>query len=111
MIWHGFDEADEPSSDKNDPIEMAIANLGSGDVTPAELEEAIITDQARPTLLINSVVIGLTLTLLIGALGAGWRNLAQEFSIDGSFTRLALVAATPVQIFVSLVGGSFPGLF
>jgi hypothetical protein len=102
MIWHGFDDMEESPSDKKDPIEMAIANLGTGDVTPGELEEAI-TDQNRPTLLINSVVVGLTLTLLVGALGAGWRNLAQEFSIDGSFTRLALLAATPVQVFVSLV--------
>jgi hypothetical protein len=106
MIWRGFDEIDEAPSDRRDPIEMAIANLGAGNVTPGELEEAITTDQNRPTLLINSVVVGLTLILLVGALGAGWRNLAQEFSIDGSFTRLALVAATPVQVFVSLVSAS-----
>lgn len=108
MIWHGFDDVDEPPTDKRDPIEMAVTDLGTGDVTPGELEEAI-GDQSRPTLLINSIVVGLTLALLVGALGAGWRNLIQEFSIDGSFTRLALLAATPVQMFVSLVSTSLCG--
>jgi hypothetical protein len=101
VIWH-YDDEEETTSDSKDAPVVTIANVGNGEVTPGELEEST-TVQDRPTLLINSIVVGLTLTLLTAALGAGWRNLAQEFSIDGSFMRLALVAATPVQVFVSLV--------
>jgi hypothetical protein len=101
VIWHYDDEEETPSDSKDAPV-VTIANVGNGEVTSGELEESTMV-QDRPTLLINSIVVGLTLTLLTAALGAGWRNLAQEFSIDGSFMRLALVAATPVQVFVGLV--------
>jgi hypothetical protein len=101
VIWHCDDEEETLSDKKDDPV-VILAKVGDREVTPGELEESAMV-QDRPTLLINSIVVGLTLTLLTAALGAGWRSLAQEFSIDGSFTRLALVAATPVQVFVSLV--------
>jgi hypothetical protein len=101
VIWH-YDEEEETSSDSKIATVVTVVDVGTGEVTPGELEESMMA-QNRPTLLINSVVVGLTLTLLIAALGAGWRSLAQEFSIDGSFLRFALVAATPVQVFVSLV--------
>jgi hypothetical protein len=99
VIWHDGDET--PSDSKDAPV-VTVADVGNGEVTLGELEEQAMV-QDRPTLLINSITVGLTLALLIAALGAGWRSLAQEFSIDGSFTRLALVAATPAQVFVSLV--------
>ncbi|CAL3967834.1 unnamed protein product, partial [Diplocarpon coronariae] len=56
----------------------------------------------RPNMLINPVIVGLTLTLLVSVLGMGFRALAQEVQIDGDYTRLALLAVTPCQIFVSL---------
>ena len=76
-------------------------DLDDGAVTPSDLEEALTTKQ-RPTLLINPIIVGLTLALLVAALGLGWRNLAQEVSIDGKYTRLAVLTVTPCQIFVSL---------
>jgi len=101
VIWHDND-GDETLSDSKDPPVVTVADVGNGEVTLGELEEQTMV-QDRPTLLINSIIVGLTLALLTAALGAGWRSLAQEFSIDGSFTRLALLAATPAQVFVSLV--------
>ncbi|KAG0651997.1 hypothetical protein D0Z07_1157 [Hyphodiscus hymeniophilus] len=97
LIWNGDVNAID---EKNSPS-VSTFELGSDSMTPRDLEEALI-DVQRPTLLINPIIVGLTLTLLIAALGLGWRNLAQEVSIDGRFTRLALLAVTPCQIFVSL---------
>jgi hypothetical protein len=55
-------------------------------------------ENGQPYSSIQSSLALLCLTLLIAALGLGWHNLAQEVSIDGKFTRLALLAVTPCQI-------------
>ncbi|KAL2071672.1 hypothetical protein VTL71DRAFT_12907 [Oculimacula yallundae] len=70
-------------------------------LSPAEIEDAIV-EEKRKTLLINPIIVGLTLTLLISALGLGFRNLAQEIAVDGSYIRLALLVVVPAQVFVSL---------
>ncbi|RCI12097.1 hypothetical protein L249_0881 [Ophiocordyceps polyrhachis-furcata BCC 54312] len=56
----------------------------------------------RPVHLQNSVLVALTLVLVVTSLGAAWRQLAIQVSVDGSYTRLALVALCPLQIFFSL---------
>lgn len=94
MIW-GDGETNEIDHEKKSP-DISTVNLGSGTLTPGELEDAAAT-KPRPTLLLNPIMVGLTLTLLIAALGSGWRNLAQEVSVDGSYVRLALLVVTPCQ--------------
>jgi len=76
---------------------MNVSTLDLGD--GGDLENPV---EARPRVLINPIMIGLCLTILVGALGFGWRHLAYQISVDGSYTRLALLAATPAQVFVSL---------
>lgn len=99
LIWRSdFETTDEKKSAN---VSTTTVDLGDGTMTPSDLEEALATEQ-RPTLLINSIIVGLTLTLLVAALGSGLRNLAQEVAIDGKYTRLALLAVTPCQVFVSL---------
>lgn len=100
MIWGDGEQLYEKQEEKKN-INASTVELPDGIVTPSELEEALIVEN-RPTKLLNSVFVGLTLTLLVAALGSGWRNLAIEVSADGSYTRLALLAATPCQVFVSL---------
>ncbi|KAH6674286.1 glycosyl transferase family group 2-domain-containing protein [Halenospora varia] len=68
----------------------------------AHVSTEALTDEKRPTLLINPIIVGLTLALIVAALGLGWRKLAQEVAIDGSYTRLVLLVVTPAQVFVSL---------
>jgi hypothetical protein len=82
-------------------VNVSTVDLGEDGMPPGDLEEALVP-QNRPTNLLNPILVGLTLTLLIAALGMGWRALAQEVAIDGSYTRLALIVVTPCQIFVSL---------
>jgi hypothetical protein len=100
MIWGDGEKLYEKSEGKKGP-DVSMTELPDVTATPSELEEALIVED-RPTKLLNSVFVGLTLTLLVAALGLGWRNLAIEVSADGSYTRLALLAVTPCQVFVSL---------
>ncbi len=98
LIWMSDEPFDEKTkhSANHSTVEFRDDTMDLGN-----LEHASTTEQ-RPTILINPIMVGLTLTLLIAALGLGWRSLAQEVSIDGNYTRLALLVVTPCQIFVSL---------
>ncbi|CAG8974821.1 hypothetical protein HYALB_00000435 [Hymenoscyphus albidus] len=99
MIWDE-EEADMANEKAKESANVSTVELGD-DSSSADLEEAVPT-QKRPTLLINPIMVGLTLTLLTAALGLGFRNLAQEVAIDGNYIRLALLVVTPCQVFVSL---------
>ncbi|KAE9378208.1 hypothetical protein N431DRAFT_329529 [Stipitochalara longipes BDJ] len=100
IIWGNGEQLYEKPEDKKSS-EVSMVELPDGTVTPSELEEALLVE-SRPTKLLNAVFVGLTLTLLVAALGSGWRNLAIEVSADGSYIRLALLAVTPCQVFVPL---------
>jgi hypothetical protein len=95
MIWSGAEEAE----DEKKMAEVSTVELGME--SGSDVEAAPVTE-TRPLRLINAVMVALTMCLLISALGAGWRNLAEEVSIDGSYTRLALLVFVPAQLFVSL---------
>jgi hypothetical protein len=56
---------------------ISTVELADGTVTPSELEDAPIRG-TRPTLLLNPIMVGGTLTLLNAALGMGWGALAQK---------------------------------
>jgi hypothetical protein len=94
MIWAEGEEEiyDEKKKD---------VQVGSQEVDgKKDLEKA--GPPRRMTMLINPIMVGLTLALLFSALGLGWRNLGLEVAADGKLYRLALLAVTPCQIFVSL---------
>lgn len=97
MIWGNGEAADY---DEKKTANVSIVDIRD-DLTPSELEEAMVSSK-RPTLLLNPIMVGATLALLTAALGLGWRNLAQEVSVDGQYVRLALLVVTPCQVFVSL---------
>ncbi|EGX96293.1 hypothetical protein CCM_00949 [Cordyceps militaris CM01] len=75
-----------------------------GAVAEAEIDEESgeVKPENRPIHLQNTVLVSLTLILVIVSLGAAWRQLAIEVSIDNSYMRLALVALMPLQIFFTL---------
>ena len=98
MIWNQT----EPAFDTNKQDANArIPDTERRTVTAEELEQGMIADK-RPTLLINPIMVGITIALLISALGFGWRDLAQQVSVDHNYIRLAILAVTPSQVFVSL---------
>ncbi|KAF5522052.1 hypothetical protein CGCA056_v006763 [Colletotrichum aenigma] len=96
MIWKTDDgeEDDEPKNEK--AIDVNIEEL-----SPAALEEALRAE-VRPVRLTSSMIVALALGLSIACLGLGYRNLALQSTIDGDYTRWALVAVTPATIFISL---------
>ncbi|KAJ4298359.1 hypothetical protein N0V88_003388 [Collariella sp. IMI 366227] len=92
LVWKSGneDEADE----KGGPtvVEEPEIDEESGELKP----------EKRPVHLLNTYLVTLTLILVVILLGAGFRQLAIEVSVDGSYIRLALVALFPVQIFFTL---------
>ncbi|PNY28669.1 Uncharacterized protein TCAP_01403 [Tolypocladium capitatum] len=78
-----------------------------GGVTEAEIDEESgeVKPEKRPIHLQNTFLVSITLILITVSLGAAWRQLAIEISVDGDYTRLGLVALCPIQIFFTLFFG------
>ena len=94
LVWKTGDNADDD--------EKKEANVG---VYEIDEESGEIIPEKRPLHLQNTVLVSLTMILIMVSLGAGGRQLAVEVAVDGSYTRLALLALTPVQIFFTLFFG------
>lgn len=91
LVWRAgtVDDVDEKNGPGADEPEI---DEESGELKP----------EKRPVHLLNTYLVSLTLILVTVSLGAAWRQLAIEVSVDGNFTRLALVALFPVQVFFTL---------
>lgn len=98
LIWSSGDGEDDETHDEKAPQPV----VAETELDPDQLEEAL-TREHRPIRLESAAIVGLTLALCIICISFGWRYLAIEIMVDGSYTRLALVAAAPVQMFASLV--------
>jgi len=68
-------------------------------------ESGEIIPEKRGLHLQNTVLVALTLMLIMIVLGAGARQIAIEVAVDHSYTRVALLVLTPVQIFFTLFFG------
>lgn len=80
--------------------EKGPTNSRNGDDGAEVDEESGI--EKRPVHLINAVLVGISLALVTVSLGAAWRQLAIQVMVDGNYTRLALAALAPIQIFFTL---------
>jgi len=90
LVWKAGDTEDEEKKEGN--VGVYEIDEESGEIIP----------EKRGLHLQNTVLVALTLILIMASLGAGFRQLAQEVAIDSNYTRLALLALTPVQIFFTL---------
>lgn len=100
MIWgNGPDDLEETLDEK------APAHVDAAEIDPAQLEDALAQEH-RPVQLTSAAMVGLTMALMITCLGLGWRAIVLQIMVDGSMLRLALLAVTPIQFFVSLVRNS-----
>ena len=91
LVWKAGSEDDE--DEKKGPTTTE---------TEIDEESGELRLEKRPVHLQNTVLVTLTLILITVSLGAAFRQLAIEVSVDGNFLRLALVALFPVQIFFTL---------
>ncbi|KAI1136163.1 glycosyl transferase family group 2-domain-containing protein [Hypoxylon sp. FL0543] len=98
-IWGSGDENDmqeekEQNDEKGKGVEI--------DITEVDLEAAASDAEQRDSRLGSPYIVALTLALCISCMGLGLRSLAFEIETDGSFTRLALVAVIPVEMWVAM---------
>jgi hypothetical protein len=104
MIWHKKEhfEASENTSGSSPVNSGPLSDSGHDDAGPLDLESAARAEK-RGVPLTSPVMVGATFILSFGIVGLGWRALALEIKIDGSFFRLFLVLLFPMQFFLSLV--------
>ncbi|KAK7962886.1 uncharacterized protein PG986_003711 [Apiospora aurea] len=93
LVWKTGDEDDDEK--KGGP---GIA------VTEYEIDEESgqIKPEKRPVHMLNTYLVSIVMCIVTVSLGAAWRALAIEVSVDGSYTRLALIALAPIQVFFTL---------
>ncbi|KAK4127322.1 hypothetical protein N657DRAFT_566279 [Parathielavia appendiculata] len=98
IIWGNGDEEAEEDDGAG---EKKSAGAAVHEVDPGQLEEALAKEN-RPVRLESAFMVALTLALWIVCPALGWRALVFQSTVDGTYLRFALLAATPAQMFVSL---------
>jgi hypothetical protein len=99
-IWNnGANYADD---EKTLTLE-SMAEVTDGMKALERLENGEVYEEPRRPQLLSPFIVGVTLTLITASLGLGWRKLAIEVGVDGSYTRLALLAVSPILFFLGLV--------
>lgn len=96
LVWRtGEPEDEEEAAEKKKGPQVVECEIDeeSGEVKP----------EKRPTHIMNSVLVGCTLCIITVMLGAGFRQIAQEISVDKGYIRLAFLVLVPIQIFFTLV--------
>ena len=73
------------------------------ETAPRDEEAGEAALEQRPTMLLNTMLVSLTLFIICVVLGAAFRAIAQEIAVDGNYIRMAFIALTPIQIFFTLV--------
>jgi cellulose synthase/poly-beta-1,6-N-acetylglucosamine synthase-like glycosyltransferase len=96
LVWKAgenmVDDTKSAKSGKSVNVTTIEIDQETGDVMP----------ERRPTVLINTIIVAFTLMIVVVALGAGYRQIAIETEVDGTYLRYAFIALTPVQIFFTL---------
>lgn len=94
LVWAGNGSGGKIIADREKAPRVAVIEVDS--------ETGLVVPQERPTFLINTILVALTLTLIVTVIGAGYRQIAIEISVDRNMLRLAFLALTPVQVFFTL---------
>lgn len=100
LVWKTGDPMQEEEEAVDDENEKKPPR-----VTALEIDEESgeYVPEKRSTNLMNTILVSFTLCLIAIMLGAGFRQIAIEVSVDRNFLRLAFLALTPIQIFFTLV--------
>jgi hypothetical protein len=95
LVWRtGEPEEEEEAAEKKGP---AVVETNFNEETGEYVSK-------RPTNIQNCILVAITLTIVITMLGAGFRQIAIEVSVDHSYLRLCFLLLIPIQIFFTLVG-------
>ena len=100
MIWDDNSAYDEKMNKSQSVLVTEVPQEGpDGEIVYEELR----VEKPRKLVLIQAVLCGLTLLLLVAAIGSGWRQIAIELAVDHQILRLAFVAVVPLQMWLALV--------
>ncbi|RVX68842.1 hypothetical protein B0A52_07497 [Exophiala mesophila] len=81
------------------------------EVSSTKSESSTKEDKPRKTRIYQAILVAIVSILTIFCLSIGWREIAKEIAIDHTYTRLAILAAAPLQLwlawffFTTLVNG------
>ena len=101
MLWK-LDDSHNPLDEKMYNIKgMSTVDVNVTEVSSDAVDEEAASTKPRKTVIYQSFLVAAALILVISTLAIGWRRIVIELSIDKSYTRLALLAATPFQVSVS----------
>ena len=92
LLWSGDQEVED--------TEGKAPQISVNEVDP---ETGRIVPQYRPTHLMNTILVALTLSLITIVIGAGYRQVVIEIAVDKGYLRLAFLVLTPIQVFFTLV--------
>lgn len=102
----GMNQFLEDSAEKKQPVvgvsELPSDNFDESAIGEENLEESL-AEPPRRIVLIQATLTGVTLFLIIAALGTGWKQIVIELSVDHSFIRLAFLLCVPLQFWLALV--------
>lgn len=96
LVWRVGEAADVDYSvdlEKGPAVVEVEIDAETGEARPGQ----------RPTHVINSVQVALTIVLIMTMLGFGYRQIAFQVLVDKGYWRMAFLIMTPVLIFFSLV--------
>ena len=98
LIWGNGEDGEE---DEDGGGEKGGAAVNTEELDPAQLEEAMGRER-RPVRLESAFMVAITVAIWIVCPALGWRWLAFQTLVDGTYLRFALLAALPAQLFISL---------
>jgi hypothetical protein len=107
IIWGNGEDGEGEEEDAVGEKKGGGAGVAVQELDPGQLEEALAKEN-RPVRLESAFMVAVTLALWIVCPALGWRWLAYQTVVDGSYLRFALLASCPAQLFVSLVSAAAP---
>lgn len=104
IFARGLDPYDEKNQMKDSAVIVTEKPLnGSELVDDGIAREDGLLEPPRKIVLNQALLSGITIILIIAALGSGWRQIAIEFAIDHQYLRFAFIVVVPLQIWLALV--------
>jgi hypothetical protein len=94
LVWIAGEGEDDDEVPKGPQVTEIKVDEETGRILP----------EKRTTNLLNTVLVAFTIIIVTTMLGAGFRELAIETTVDGYYLRLCFLCLVPVQIFFTLVG-------
>lgn len=100
VFSQGMSPYGEGMDEKKEEHDVNVVEVNAED---GYSKEEGYVEKPRKIILTQAILTAITLILIIAAMASGWRKMAIEIAVDNSYTRLALLVVTPLQIWLALV--------